>query len=290
MANLPWATTVLLVGCRERRHCAVWSLVARPVLFSAPVERSGRCPAPSICWHIRVPRMLMRVLRHIVASETMRDIFLWSAKGKSVSFGNEGRRVCRGRRAWGLTFFKFAALTGTDASGQTTLQNCAAQFIGGNPNNAPTVLGSAPSQPFGSNRHLCYWDDSSSFFAIEYWPEEFAPRWAAYKLSPENYDSDTVARPTRATARTATSRKRAGRRWKAAPMPATLSTGNIYSTLRSWRRAISRTPGTIAATSRRGRHSPGMSARRTRPSPWRTCRRNGPSSTRTSGSSWSARS
>jgi len=29
-----------------------------------------------------------------------------------------------------------------------------------------------------------------SFFATEYWPEEFAPRWAAYRLSPENYGTD----------------------------------------------------------------------------------------------------
>ena len=56
---------------------------------------------------------------------------------------------------------------------------------------------SAPGQPFGNNRHLCYRDDGSSFFAIEYWPEEFAPRWAAYKLSPDNYGSDGCQTYTR---------------------------------------------------------------------------------------------
>lgn len=114
-----------------------------------------------------------------------------------MGFGDKGRWVCRRWRGWRLTLFTFAALTGTDAFGQTALQNCAAQFIGDDPNNAPTVLGSAPSQPFGSNRHLCYRDDGSSFFAIEYWPEEFAPRWAAYKLSPENYGSDGCKTYTR---------------------------------------------------------------------------------------------
>jgi len=67
------------------------------------------------------------------------------------------------------------------------LQDCADQFIGGDVRNAPTLYHSDPEKPFGSDVHLCYRDDDASFFALEYWPEEFAPRWAAYKLSPENY-------------------------------------------------------------------------------------------------------
>lgn len=72
-----------------------------------------------------------------------------------MGFGHKRYRVWRTWRGWALTFVLFAALAGTDAAAQTALQNCAAQFIGGDPDNAPTVLGSAPSQPFGSNRHLC---------------------------------------------------------------------------------------------------------------------------------------
>lgn len=68
-----------------------------------------------------------------------------------------------------------------------SLEECREHFIDGNINNAPTLFDSAPDSPYGSNKHLCYRDDEHSFFAIEYWPEQYAPRWAAYKLSPENY-------------------------------------------------------------------------------------------------------
>ena len=64
-------------------------------------------------------------------------------------------------------------------------------------NQCASVLGSAPGQPFGSNRHLCYRDDGSSIFAIKFWPEEFAPCWAAYKFPPENYGSDDCRTQTR---------------------------------------------------------------------------------------------
>lgn len=70
---------------------------------------------------------------------------------------------------------------------QNALTNCAEQFIGGNVSNAPRVSTSAQGQPFGSNEHLCYRDDGVSFFASEYWPDEFAPRWVAYRLAPQNY-------------------------------------------------------------------------------------------------------
>ena len=86
----------------------------------------------------------------------------------------------------------FAAIivASTNALAQSPLANCSEQFIGGSTDNAPTILSSPPGEPFGTNRHLCYRGDGASFFAAEYWPEEFAPRWAAYRLSPGNYGPD----------------------------------------------------------------------------------------------------
>lgn len=83
---------------------------------------------------------------------------------------------------------------------QSPLDNCAEQFIAGTVDNAPTILGSPSAEPFGNNQHLCYRDDGVSFFAIEYWPDHFAPRWAAYKLDPENYGPDGCGTFTRAKA------------------------------------------------------------------------------------------
>lgn len=88
-------------------------------------------------------------------------------------------------------------ICGTSLS-QTELDQCAGQFISGDPSNAPTILNSGPSEPFGNNSHLCYRDDDVSFFAIEYWPDHFTPRWAAYKIDPANYGSDGCATFTRA--------------------------------------------------------------------------------------------
>ena len=78
-------------------------------------------------------------------------------------------------------------LVSSSAGAQSPLTACANQFIGGTISNAPTIGGTAPEDPYRTNKHLCYRDDDNSFFAIEYWPEQFAPRWAAYKLSPANY-------------------------------------------------------------------------------------------------------
>lgn len=80
------------------------------------------------------------------------------------------------------------------------LDDCADQFIGGNSSNAPTIRNSPVDQPYGSNHHLCYQDDGVSFFATEYWPNEFAPRWAAYKLDPTNYGVNGCSTFTRETA------------------------------------------------------------------------------------------
>jgi hypothetical protein len=60
---------------------------------------------------------------------------------------------------------------------ETALEKCSDQFINGNVSNAPTMYNSQPNEPFGNNTHLCYRDDGVSFFAIEYWPNEYAPRW-----------------------------------------------------------------------------------------------------------------
>lgn len=88
-----------------------------------------------------------------------------------------------------LVALSAACLLAVSASafGQSPLDDCADQFIDGSIQNAPTIGSSQPSQPFGSNQHLCYRDDGASFFAVEYWPDHFAPRWAAYKLDPVNY-------------------------------------------------------------------------------------------------------
>lgn len=90
------------------------------------------------------------------------------------------------------------ALSHTSAFGQPPpLENCAEQFIGGLPSNAPTIGGSPPSEPFASNQHLCYRAGGSSFFANEYWPEQFAPRWSAYRLDPDHYGTDGCRTYTR---------------------------------------------------------------------------------------------
>ena len=83
---------------------------------------------------------------------------------------------------------------------QTALDSCADQFIDSDVANAPTIFNSPSNQPFGNNKHLCYRDDGVSFFASEYWPEEFAPRWAAYKLTPSNYGANGCSTYTRAIA------------------------------------------------------------------------------------------
>ena len=93
-----------------------------------------------------------------------------------------------------------AAMAPSTALGQSALEACADQFIDGRVENAPTIGGSQPDEPFGSNRHLCYRDDGVSFFAIEYWPEQFAPRWAAYKLDPDDYGPNGCSTYTRTRA------------------------------------------------------------------------------------------
>lgn len=86
------------------------------------------------------------------------------------------------------------------ALAQSPLDNCADQFIDGDIQNAPTLADSPSDEPFGDNKHLCYRDDGASFFAVEYSPDQFAPRWAAYKLDPANYGSDGCSTFTRAKA------------------------------------------------------------------------------------------
>jgi hypothetical protein len=77
------------------------------------------------------------------------------------------------------------------------LSGCADQFIAGQIQNAPTLFDSAPTEPFGSNQHLCYRVEDTSFFAMEYWPERFAARWAAYRLSGEPFGPGECSTYTR---------------------------------------------------------------------------------------------
>lgn len=46
-----------------------------------------------------------------------------------------------------------------------------------------------------------------SFFAMEYWPDEFSPRWVAYKITPENYGQNGCNTFTRQKAKLSTSLK-----------------------------------------------------------------------------------
>jgi len=82
------------------------------------------------------------------------------------------------------------ALTPSIARAQSPLDACDDQFVDGLVANAPTIGNTAPDRPFASNLHLCYRDDGVSFFVLEYWPEQFAPRWAAYRLDPANYGAN----------------------------------------------------------------------------------------------------
>ena len=97
-------------------------------------------------------------------------------------------------------FLPLVLLMPAGAFAQSPLDDCAEQFIGGDVSNAPTLFNSASNEPFGNNKHLCYQDDSVSFFALEYWPDNFAPRWAAYKLDPNNYGPNGCSTFTRAKA------------------------------------------------------------------------------------------
>ena len=92
-----------------------------------------------------------------------------------------------------LGFFAAAILVALPASGfgQSALDRCADQFIGGTTDHAPkTAVPGSEGTSASPNRHLCYRDEGASFFAVEYWPQQFAPRWAAYKLDPANYGPD----------------------------------------------------------------------------------------------------
>ena len=80
------------------------------------------------------------------------------------------------------------------------LVQCAEHFIDGDLAHAPTLFSSLPEAPYDSNIHLCYRVDDTSFFAVEYWPERFAPRWVAYQLSGEPFGPDGCNTYTRAMA------------------------------------------------------------------------------------------
>lgn len=83
---------------------------------------------------------------------------------------------------------------------QSALDPCIDQFIGSAVENAPTLFYSSPDEPFDTNQHLCYRTEAQSFFAMEYWPEQYAPRWVAYKISPEQFGEGACNTFTRNTA------------------------------------------------------------------------------------------
>jgi hypothetical protein len=84
-------------------------------------------------------------------------------------------------------FFLSGLVLFTVTFAQSSLDDCAEQFIGGDAANAPTLTGTPSNTPFGNNEHLCYRDNGVSFFATEYAPDLLAPVWASYKLDPVNY-------------------------------------------------------------------------------------------------------
>jgi len=81
----------------------------------------------------------------------------------------------------------FTMFVPCNAFAESALTNCTDQFIDGLATNAPSIYNSPVESPHGTNQHLCYRDDNVSFYAMEYWPEAFSPRWSAYKLTPQNY-------------------------------------------------------------------------------------------------------
>lgn len=90
------------------------------------------------------------------------------------------------------------ALSIAGYSGASPLTGCAEHFIEGEIQNAPTLFSIPPGEPFDSNIHLCYQVDDASFFAVEYWPERFALRWAAYRLSAQPFGPGACNTYTRA--------------------------------------------------------------------------------------------
>jgi len=103
------------------------------------------------------------------------------------------------------------------------LSGCQEHFISANIQNAPTLFQSAPDEPFGSNVHLCYRTEDASFFALEYWPERFAPRWTAYRLSGDVFGPGGCNTYTRAMG----NRKRRGRRSEAGRSQGPATKGRI---------------------------------------------------------------
>jgi hypothetical protein len=75
------------------------------------------------------------------------------------------------------------ALGPTAARGEPGLDNCVEQFPGGTIEHARTRAGVAPGEPLTGNVHICERSGETSFFALEYDPEQLAPIWVAYRLS-----------------------------------------------------------------------------------------------------------
>lgn len=116
----------------------------------------------------------------------------------SPNMNGDGTKRVKGYLTY--LFAVFLVLLPLEGHSQSPLEDCADQFIGHTVSNAPTLFNSAPDEPFDTNRHLCYRAADTGYFAMEYWPEIFAPRWVAYKLSPKNYGEEGCSTYTRAKA------------------------------------------------------------------------------------------
>jgi len=81
-----------------------------------------------------------------------------------------------------LAVFVICLAAASPALAQSSFENCADQFIGGDVGNAPSLLGQNTAIT-----PLCYRDDDVSFFAVGYRASDLAPVWTAYRLDPANY-------------------------------------------------------------------------------------------------------
>jgi DNA/RNA endonuclease G (NUC1) len=76
------------------------------------------------------------------------------------------------------------------------LAACASQFVEGDAANAPQASPSASA----NIRHVCYRDDTVSFFATAFDLQATGPVWSAYRLDPANYGPDGCKTFTRGKA------------------------------------------------------------------------------------------
>lgn len=90
-----------------------------------------------------------------------------------------------------ITFLSFLAIGG-GSEHVLSVTGCEEVFIDSNESNVPFVNGSSASTK------LCYRTKETVFFASEYWPEQYAPRWVAYTVDGDRYGDDGCSTYTRA--------------------------------------------------------------------------------------------